>query len=240
MKTLINLIQSFRLSVSIPAALLVHVGFNISYQPTNWLLVATVLIGCASTMLQNDYFDKEHDKKKQKCFVSENSKLIFLILILMWSTVLGIIWLRLNDKLILSLLTFIGLSYSFARHVLLFPSILVSLASAFPVLLPSIHIMQNNNLILFIGVASAIFGRELLKDIEDKLVDSGYKKTLLSESIITEKFAHRLASLCILAGIICNLCLLKYLNAKGLILCIAGTILLTVSIELNLSKRFLL
>ena len=58
------IIKSLRLSVTIPAALLVHVGFAVSGQGTDWTIVVMVFFIACMTMLVNDYSDRHHDLQK--------------------------------------------------------------------------------------------------------------------------------------------------------------------------------
>jgi 4-hydroxybenzoate polyprenyltransferase len=79
-----QILDSLRLSMTIPAALLVHTGFAVSHQETNWLLVLLIFCIASMTMVQNDYFDREHDLKKGKDFAFKNQKILKYILLIIW------------------------------------------------------------------------------------------------------------------------------------------------------------
>lgn len=186
-----NIFLSLRPQSSLPAAFLVHVGSRLNNQRTNWLLVFIMFAITALIMLQNDYFDSEHDFfKKNKRFVYENKKIIFYILIFSWPMIFLVTFLfTLKIQLFLLVISIVGFFYSFLRKIFLLPLLTIAVLSGLPIILQG-NISQTT--ILFISVTIiTILGREILKDIEDKDVDFGYKKTLATETSFSIRSLHR-------------------------------------------------
>src|SRR3989338_7245566 len=183
MKTkLYGLIRGLRLSVSIPAGLLVHIGSKLDGIETNWLLAITLSTISGLTMLTNDYFDRYHDRIKRKYFAWENDKLVNKFLLISWSLVFIIVLLFLPSKIPILVICGLCILYSFTLRKYPLPILLVVFISAMTVLLPNLGKNNSESIDLFITLMIAIFGREILKDAEDKDYDVGHKKTFFTES----------------------------------------------------------
>lgn len=213
MNILYGLVKGFRLTVSIPAAILVHIGYKIGGQSTEWGLVILLFFITGLVMLQNDYFDSEHDKKKGKDFVSKNKSFIQIFLILSWCVVILSSLLFFANQSVFVLPTIgIGIGYSFFRKVLLLPVFAVAILSASPLLLAKLWNSSTELLTFFLCVFLAIFGREIIKDIEDKDIDKGYKNTLLTSNILSEKNATIFAGVLMGIGAIFSLSTAKHID----------------------------
>ena len=181
---MINWIKSLRLSIVLLAGLLTVVSFklvghiNESFLPT----VITIFIA-AATMMQNDLRDRFHDLKKGKTLATRNYNYFLSITVMLWLISLFLIFYNWRSNSIswsLPLLAVVvGLVYSETRRLPMIPIMLVSFTSAAPVLFP-IFLGYSAPVLWYLYVITVliILSREIIKDIEDSLIDSGYKWTL--------------------------------------------------------------
>jgi 4-hydroxybenzoate polyprenyltransferase len=174
-------IKALRLPIVVMAGLLVITAFRVSAWSTNAYLIALfIVIVSSAIMAHNDWRDKEHDAKKGKTFALNNSKPFKAMVMLLWfaSLVSAIgLWILNPWYGILSGLVIVsGLIYSETRRIPLLPVLLVALTSASPAL----YANPKNDKVLAIFLVSAllVFGREILKDLDDCSHDIGYKWTL--------------------------------------------------------------
>lgn len=189
--------KALRLDICILAGLLVIVGHSLGQAPKfSWLVViTTVILGC-TTMVQNDWRDRWQDTLKAKYFVSRNPKAFFRFLLGCWIVTGGlVIAVLLSDWL--TGLAIVGASilcllYSEVKRVPFAALTITAGVSAMPALAPLAHGPFSWDIIaLFLAVFLLIYGREIIKDIEDRSVDSGYKWTIpLNKGI---KFSRRLS-----------------------------------------------
>ncbi len=197
--------------MTIPAAFLTHVGFSISHQPTNWYLVVLVFFVAAGTMVQNDYLDRYHDLNKGKRFAFDNARSFKISLHILWSFLIlsgaVVLLYSVGQGILLLAVVVIGIFYTHTRKVLLLSAITTSATSSSPVLFAYMTSGSSSCLIVFFSVFLVIFGREMIKDIEDCLIDIGYKKTLVAEEKITIEMATRLAGTLIFLGALVSLSL---------------------------------
>jgi 4-hydroxybenzoate polyprenyltransferase len=246
MNRLYNILKGFRTTVSIPAAFLVHIGYKFVNEKTDWGLVIVVFFITSLTMLQNDFFDREHDKKKDKNFAFENKNFLLIFLIVCWFLVLIISFVFFKDKFLwLFIIITIGILYSFSRHIAILPLITVAVTSALPVILCKVPFISDHHFLLFISVVLSILGREILKDIEDRKIDVGYKATLLTKKITTVKEARLISGISILLGSILILIAKGELIGLTLFFYSLGLVLMFISVffiiylkNIGTGKRF--
>lgn len=182
---MIKWIKCFRLPICFLAALLTIASFRIvgsSQNEYSWISLCIFLIAC-STMLQNDWRDRNHDLAKGKSLVVKNSRKFRHILIFFWMLVLCCIWITVLQGVWLAAglaaIALGGLIYSELRKIPFLPTILTALVSASPALLPFLIGAYSDTLIwIFFSVSLIIFGREITKDIDDINIDKGYKWTV--------------------------------------------------------------
>jgi 4-hydroxybenzoate polyprenyltransferase len=209
MKNYKKWIESLRLSVTIFAGLLVHVGFKIAHSPTDWVLVIEVFFIASFAMIQNDYVDRTHDLKKGKRLAYDNPKLFRIILISGWFLItITALTLLIEYCLFLMPGIIVSMLYSYSRKVPYLQTSCVAFASATPLIMPLNHgipwPIPVQNLFIFISVLLAIFGREIIKDIEDAEIDVGWKFTPLSLKRQSKEEMMMLAGTCIgLASTFC-------------------------------------
>lgn len=151
-------------------------------EPPVIALAAVFCIACAAR-LQNDWRDRFHDRKKGKTLASAHPWAFVLGVLASWSVcclLVAVIAVQSATlALVLAALALAGMIYSETRAVPWLPISLSAAASAAPALLPSA--LQGGTvqmLPLFGAAALLVFGREILKDIEDEGVDGGYKWTI--------------------------------------------------------------
>lgn len=195
MKKALHLLKGFRPTVSIPAAMLVHVGYRLEHLPTNWGLVIIIFILTGLTMLQNDYFDREHDLKKGKRFAYENPKFLLKFLVAGWTlTLLSAALYYPSQFIFLSLIAGIGFFYSFFRKITGLSHFTVAVLSASPLFLAEMY--HSNQAVIWFSVAVflGIYAREALKDVEDRVIDQGYKNTLLTAEVLEFNAVHENAA----------------------------------------------
>ena len=147
-----------------------------------WTLAAVLCISCA-TRLQNDWRDRYHDLQKGKTFAWAYPKLFVVTVLSFWTVctlLLATIALRnRTSALLLVAAAIAGLLYSETRRIPWAPILLSAIASASPAFLPSTLKPEVGRLLpLFAVAVLLIFGREILKDVEDKKFDAGYKWTI--------------------------------------------------------------
>ncbi len=239
-KKLCGLLSGMRPLVSIPAGALIHIGSRLNDIDTNWLLAVTASVICGLTMLTNDYFDRFHDaNKKRKDFALANEKLIQKVLFFGWlSVVLVSIFALQPHSTELVVICCVCILYSFSRHVYALPALLTSTISGLAVLLPNLGANNMSTIDMCIIVTIAIFGREIIKDAEDRFIDGGYKKTFFTESDPSEhKFWLRLAGFCFLLSGLKMLTFGLDLPREKFFFCITGVCLIVFSSLLLLFRR---
>lgn len=163
------------------AGLLAIIAFRVSVWSTDAYLVALFTIIVASaTMAHNDWRDKEHDAKKGKTFALNHSKSFGVMVVFLWfaslSGAVGLWILNPWYGILSALIVVSGLIYSETRRIPLLPALLVTLTSASPALYANPR--NEKVLAMFLVVALLIYGREILKDLDDYSHDAGYKWTL--------------------------------------------------------------
>lgn len=178
-----NYILALRLPIVVLAGLLCLVSFKMSQVQHSALLPTVFTILLAGTcMVQNDWRDRKQDTLKGKCFASRNELpfLVFLLVLWLATIVLAVTLLREQAEFgwlaIAGVLS--GLVYSETRKTPLIPALLVALTSASSALFPAVILYSPNILLLFLSTALLIYGREILKDLDDMNYDKGYKWTL--------------------------------------------------------------
>ena len=176
-----------RLSVTIPAALLVHVGAHLAHTDTNWLLAFEIFLIAGLAMIHNDYYDRENDIKKGKTFAYEHPQEFRRVLIIGWLVVwiLALTFLLLQYWVTLLPVIVISICYSYFRKIIYLQTLCVALTSASPLIIGHIDDSQKDpmhlNIIFFFVVLLSIYAREVIKDIEDRNTDKGWKNTPVSK-----------------------------------------------------------
>lgn len=254
MKKLKLWIESFRLSVTIPAGLLVHVGSILAHQKTNWILALEAFLVATFAMVQNDYIDRFHDLKKGKRFAYEHKKEFIIVLCIGWITVWGIaLSLPTPNLSILIPVILISMFYSYSRKVMYVQTFCVAIASASPLIFVNGNLVPlvfyDANALMFLSTFFGIFAREIVKDIEDAEIDVGYKYTPISMNHVTKE--NELRHVAGLVGVAVNLCLfcvlpilggnsilLSMLCFSGLTLCAASGVVWGVIQDTELGKKF--
>lgn len=176
-------IKVLRLPLVMLAGLLCLVGFKISQGKFSVFLPTIFTIFLAGTcMVQNDWRDRKHDILKGKHFASNNEFAFLVFLLVLWSVTITLAVMLLREQTEFGWLAiagiFSGLVYSETRKIPLLPALLVALTSASPVLFPTLISYSPIILLLFLSTTLLIFGREILKDVDDMNYDKDYKWTL--------------------------------------------------------------
>ncbi len=175
-------IKTMRLSVTIPAGLLVHASAKLAHEETNWILVLEAFLVASMAMIHNDYYDRTNDIKKGKSFAFENPQQFKIIIILGWTIVFALaLSTLLKYWLVLIPVILISLVYSYTRKVMYVPVLCVAFTSASPFLIGHLDLEKNKFNYVFFGITFlAIYAREMVKDIEDYQVDKNWKSTPVS------------------------------------------------------------
>jgi 4-hydroxybenzoate polyprenyltransferase len=199
-------IKSLRLSICAFVPVLVLIGFsrlcNLSFEKA-WLCGFAMLVIACATMVYNDWRDRFHDVRKGKTLAHTQPRKFFFFTVMIWliAIVVSLAVYIDNPKLsvILWVAIALGLIYSETRKIPMVPIFIVSITSASPVLFPLFLGHSSPKMwLLFFVVGAIIFGRELIKDLEDVNVDHDYKWTLPLR--VGTNFSERLAAACILVG----------------------------------------
>lgn len=177
--------KSLRLPTSLMAGLLAVVSFKQTlWTDTALYLGVFTVIAASATMVLNDWFDRHHDAKKGKPFAEATGNKFAVFAILLWLLVLVMSIPLYGKSVPLGIMTFfmmiLGISYSFTRKIHVLPAVHVATASAAVALYPVVFYQTNySSAWLLAGMTfMVIFGREILKDLQDHPEDVGYKKTL--------------------------------------------------------------
>lgn len=178
-----NYILALRLPIVVLSGLLCLVSFKLSQMQYSALLPTIFTIFLAGTcMVQNDWRDRKQDALKEKCFALRNELPFLVFLLILWSTTIALAVMLMQEQTEFGWLAVAGVSsgliYSETRKIPMIPALLVALTSASPTLFPATVSHSPIVLLLFLSTALLIFGREILKDVDDVEYDSGYKWTL--------------------------------------------------------------
>ena len=176
-------IRSLRLRVCVLAGFLVVASFRVAGTPVSWISVAAVFFIACATMLQNDWRDRYHDRRKGKVLVLEHPGGFLTLVLVFWAISFGLIvaaaLVNKNLSIVLAPVALLGLFHVEFRRVPMAPVTLVALGSGSPALLPlAVGADEYRVWLLFLATSLAIFGREITKDIDDLLIDGGYKWTI--------------------------------------------------------------
>jgi 4-hydroxybenzoate polyprenyltransferase len=160
-------------------------------------------------MVQNDWRDRKQDTLKGKCFASRNELPFLFFLLILWSATIALAVMLRQEQTEFGWLAVAGVSsgliYSETRKIPMIPALLVALTSASPTLFPVVISYSPVVLLLFLSTALLIFGREILKDLDDMNCDKGYKWTLPVS--IGSKQAKVIAGVFILTASVASLAL---------------------------------
>jgi len=200
-----RLLKSFRLVVCSLTCFLTFASFRILGLNPPFIALAGSFFIAVSGMLQNDWRDRFHDIKKGKSFAAERPKLFLTVLVAFWSVSFTIVGFAFFRGMLLGIsflfLCAIGFAYSEIRKIPLLPTVLVVFCFSSPIFLPSIIYKEVAiPWFLFLSVFFFVFGREMMKDIDDARIDKGYKWTLAVKMGI--KGAQLIAMMSICIGIV--------------------------------------
>ncbi|MBI2096695.1 MAG: UbiA family prenyltransferase [Candidatus Sungbacteria bacterium] len=145
-------------------------------------VIATLLIACA-TMLQNDWRDRSHDIRKGKTLAIRHPQSFLTLVVATWgisvvlsATVAMESW-QIGSLLFGAIL--IGLVHPETRMIPMVPILLAAVVSASPALMAILAGAESWKLwLVFLSSAFVVFGREIIKDLDDLRIDGGYKWTI--------------------------------------------------------------
>jgi len=176
-------LKSLRLPITLLAGFLTVISFKLVHNIDKALLptIVVIVIACA-TMVQNDWRDRINDRKKGKMLALDKPNHFFLWTASLWFIAITLVVSGcINNPqfgVLPILAILVGLAYSEARHIPLLSLLLTALTSAGPALFPTFLGFNSPLLIwLFIVAVVLILSREIVKDIDDVMIDRGYKKT---------------------------------------------------------------
>lgn len=179
-------IKSLRPRTVLMAGLLCIVGFKVGDVPIETaevLAVVFILIVGGFTMAINDWQDRFADFNGGRRFVVQNSRAYyrFMIILGILTCTTSVILLMANFKYgILSfVLIFLGTMYGKIRKIPFTPGIYMAVCSVGPLLFSYLNSPTATSLnCILSGVLLYIYGRETLKDLEDRTQDKGTKWTI--------------------------------------------------------------
>ncbi|TSC76432.1 MAG: hypothetical protein G01um101431_565 [Parcubacteria group bacterium Gr01-1014_31] len=176
-------IWSFRLPVCTLAGLQAVASFWVAGMDPSWLVAVAVFFIACATMLQNDWRDRYHDRRKGKVVALEHPGTFLALLLACWSICgLFLLLVVIEDNrtgIVLSLMAFAGMVYSETRLMPMVPVTLVAVTAASPSLLPAVAGASVDTVWpLFLSFVLVVFGREVTKDLDDENIDRGYKWTI--------------------------------------------------------------
>ncbi len=175
-------INATRPGATLASAFFAIASFRYSNLPINWLIVVTVYIVAILAMLWNDFYDRYSDIKKGRALAFKQPvkflcftifvgliALILILAIFMQNVVFGY-W--------ICFLFGLSLIYPYTQKNYLAKNIIVAAAVANAVIFPWFINGAPRVLLIWAIIFLVISARELLKDIEDIIVDLGVKNTL--------------------------------------------------------------
>ena len=198
-------LEPLRLSVCILAGCLAVTGFILARKHIAWDVVAAVVVIAISAMLQNDWRDRFHDVRKGRPLAFNHQRVFFAMLAVSWVASVGLIALAgahaWHLAIALAAMAIASAVYTETRKLPVVPTALVALTSAAPAILPVADGASPDKVgLMFLSTALIVFAREVMKDLDDQGVDSGYKWTI--PLAIGEHRARVLAAGAVFAGVI--------------------------------------
>lgn len=139
---------------------------------------------CSLAMLWNDYVDRNRDVLKGKRLAYDNPSQFFRVVQVLGVVIGFTIGFLIDIGPLITGITLIvaalSLYYSMSYRIVILPTAIVALCSAFPSLYGFLVAPQHaqRTVVLFLITFLVIGAREILKDIEDMSCDVGYKATL--------------------------------------------------------------
>lgn len=236
-----NYIKTLRLPIVVLAGLLCLVSFKLSQAQYSAFLPTVFTIFLTGTcMTQNDWRDRKHDVLKRKCFAIKNEFHFLIFLLILWSITIALTVMILKEHIEFGWIAMAGifssLIYSETRKIPLIPTLLVALTSASSTLFPAMLSHSPVIFLLFLSVALLIFGREILKDLDDINHDGGYKWTIPLS--IGAKQAKIIAGIFILSSAVASI-VLSPKTIPGVILLIISSVYLLTNRSHKTAKTFI-
>lgn len=176
-------LKLLRPTTALLAAIFTIAAFRVAHQPIPWIAVIAIMVLASTAMLTNDWRDRYHDVLKGKVLPVEYPRRFIILLSCAWSIsamLIGFSFLLHGIKIgiVLTIIAVACQMYSETRNIVLLPCTFVALVAASPTLLPvTLGAPVSDILPLFLFAFFVVFGREILKDIEDMGIDRGYKWT---------------------------------------------------------------
>lgn len=181
-----ELLAALRLPTGVFAAGFVLVGFK--FYPMAWLAATITALTFAGItfgiMMFNDFIDRHHDVKKGKTFAQNHPWQMLTwwarLSLVTLGGIAAIGFLDFRLALFCGLVWIVGLLYSYVPHWYVVQNLIVATCSASAVLGGAIHSqsIRPATILAFLIILGIIFFREVVKDIEDRLIDGGYKNTI--------------------------------------------------------------
>jgi len=234
-------IKALRLPIVFLAGLLCCVSYKISEAGELPILPIIFTVFLAGTcMVQNDWRDRKHDVRKGKFFASNNERPFLIYLLILWLVTAGLaigLWQKQAELGYFALAyIFCGLIYSETRKMPFLPAFLVAIVSASPVLFPAVSFRSQAPVLLFLSTSLLIFGREILKDLDDMRCDKGYKWTLPVS--LGQKKSKLIAGLFILSASATSL-ILSLKTFPGVLFLLAASAILLANEKHSIAKRLI-
>lgn len=221
-------VRAFRLPVCLFASGLAFVSFRMSGMRPLWsAVVATLLIACA-TMLQNDWRDRSHDGRKGKTLAMRHPQLFLGFVVAMWGISVVVSTMAAAESWPTGFMLFgaalIGLVHPETRMIPMAPIVLVAVVSASPALMAMLVGAESKELwLVFLSAAFVVFGREIIKDLDDLHIDGGYKWTI--PLVMGERRARHVAVAAIAVGSVIALSITAVM-LPGVVLALVGAFFL--------------
>jgi 4-hydroxybenzoate polyprenyltransferase len=171
------------------AVLLSYVSFKLINQAGGgyaYLVYAIVFTGISATMVWNDYQDREIDKTKGKTTASNQPIIFFRYSLVVWLILIvlncSLLFYGLKPFVFSMILTAIGFYYNSTKKIFLLPTFTVAIFCALLVFYPLVHHVGASTIWQFLRLSIFVFVfiyiREIVKDLMDESIDTGYKMTI--------------------------------------------------------------
>ncbi len=232
---------ALRMTMACLAVGLAVSAFRLARLQLSVLALASVFCIFCAARLQNDWRDRYQDVKRGKSFAFAHAKLFLLCLLSCWAVcclLVGAVALQNGPlALLLAAMGLAGLLYSETRKLPWVPILISAITSASPAFLPStLEPDMDRMLPLFAAAALYIFGREILKDLEDVRFDEDYKWTI--PLAYGDRIARRLAVVSV-AGACISVATISSLAVAGILAAAIGLVLFCRNISLGTTMNWL-
>ena len=176
-------VLALRTHVSFVCLLITIASFKLNgWDESVWLCSFFVFLSCSSSMLYNDWIDRDHDKRKGKYFTSEKEKYFFCYVVIFYLAQIAycVYLFKINNfyGIIGLCMMILGVLYNYVRNFDLLSNLIVSLSFALTCLFAITNSYTLEGIVWMVFIFLTAYAREIIKDLIDMGIDKGYKRSM--------------------------------------------------------------